>query len=94
MPTSERVARLRQQSLDAVPTLSAERARLMTDFYRQEMGLVSTPVRRALSFRYLLEHKTVCINDGELIIGEKGPAAAAASESCWRPSFAIRWGRA
>jgi formate C-acetyltransferase len=94
MPTSERVTRLRRQSLDAVPTLSAERARLMTEFYRQEMGLVSTPVRRALSFRHLMEHKTVCINDGELIIGEKGPAAAAASGSCWRPSFAIRWGRA
>jgi len=78
MPISERATRLRQQSLDAVPTLSAERARLMTEFYRQEMGLVSTPVRRALSFRYLMEHNTVCINDGELIIGEKGPAPATA----------------
>ena len=74
MPTSDRVSRLRRQSLDAVPTLSAERARLMTEFYRQETGLVSTPVRRALAFRYLMEHKTICINDGELIVGEKGPA--------------------
>jgi len=78
MSISKRVAALRQQSLDAVPTLSAERAQLMTEFYRQEMGLVSTPVRRALSFRYLMEHKTVCINDGELIVGEKGPAPATA----------------
>lgn len=78
MSMTERVRRLRQQSLDAVPTLSAERARLMTEFYRQDLGLVSTPVRRALAFRYLLEHKTICINDGELIVGEKGPAPAAA----------------
>ena len=74
MPTSERVTRLRRQSLDAVPTLSTERAELMTEFYRQEIGLVSTPVRRALSFRHLMEHKTICINEGELIVGEKGPA--------------------
>jgi trans-4-hydroxy-L-proline dehydratase len=78
MPTTDRVSRLRRQSLDAMPTLSAERARLMTEFYRQEMGLVSTPVRRALSFQYLMEHKTICINDRELIVGEKGPAPAAA----------------
>ncbi len=78
MPMSERVARLRQQSLDAVPTLSAERALLMTEFYQQELGLVSAPVRRALAFQHLLVHKTICINDGELIVGEKGPAPKAA----------------
>ena len=32
MAITERVARLRQQSLDAVPTLSTERAELMTAF--------------------------------------------------------------
>lgn len=79
MVMSERVARLRQQSLDAVPTLSAERAELMTEFYRQNGGtLMSAPVRRARAFRYLLEHKKVCINTGELIVGEKGPAPKAA----------------
>jgi pyruvate formate-lyase/glycerol dehydratase family glycyl radical enzyme len=78
MPMSERVARLRQQSLDAVPTLSAERALLMTEFYQQDLGPVSAPVRRALAFQHLMEHKTICINDGELIVGEKGPAPKAA----------------
>ncbi len=78
MPMSKRVARLRQQSLDAVPTLSTERAELLTEFYRQDLGLVSAPVHRALAFQYLLEHKTICINDGELIVGEKGPAPKAA----------------
>ncbi|HEX7976865.1 MAG TPA: trans-4-hydroxy-L-proline dehydratase [Anaerolineales bacterium] len=32
---------------------------------------------RALAFQYLLEHKAVCIEEGELIVGEKGPAPKA-----------------
>jgi formate C-acetyltransferase len=35
-------------------------------------------VRRAMAFRYLMEHKTIYIGDGELIVGEKGPAPKAA----------------
>ena len=65
---SERVARLRKQSLDARPTISTERAELLTEFYRQHLGPVSAPVHRALAFRYLMEHKAVCINEGELIV--------------------------
>jgi trans-4-hydroxy-L-proline dehydratase len=77
MSMTERVARLRQQSLDAVETISTERARLITEFSRQELGPISAPMRRALAFRHLMEHKTICINDGELIVGEKGPAPKA-----------------
>ena len=77
MTITERVARLRQQSLDAIPTLSSERAELMTAFYQQNTSLMSAPMRRALAFLYLMEHKTICINDGELIVGEKGPAPKA-----------------
>jgi pyruvate formate-lyase/glycerol dehydratase family glycyl radical enzyme len=77
MSMSERVTRLRQQSLDARPTISTERAELMTEFYRQDLGPMSAPMRRALAFQYLMEHKTICINDGELIVGEKGPAPKA-----------------
>ncbi len=77
MTMNQRVARLRQQSLDARAAISTERAELMTEFYRQDLGLVSAPVRRALAFQYLMEHKTICINDGELIVGEKGPAPKA-----------------
>jgi pyruvate formate-lyase/glycerol dehydratase family glycyl radical enzyme len=72
MSISDRVMELRRQSLEAVETLSPERARLMTEFSIQDIGLVSTPVHRALAFKYLLEHKAVCINNGELIVGEKG----------------------
>jgi formate C-acetyltransferase len=77
MTMSERVARLRQQSLDVRPAISSERAELMTEFYRQDLGPVSAPVRRALAFQYLMEHKAICFNEGELIVGEKGPAPKA-----------------
>jgi pyruvate formate-lyase/glycerol dehydratase family glycyl radical enzyme len=78
MAMTERVARLRQQSLDAVPTISTERAELMTQFYRRSTKLVSAPLRRAMAFRYLMEHKTIHIGKEELIVGEKGPAPKAA----------------
>jgi formate C-acetyltransferase len=70
---NERVQKLRQQSLEAVPTISAERAQLLTDFYQSEQGLTSIPVQRARAFAYILEHKSICINPGELIVGERGP---------------------
>jgi formate C-acetyltransferase len=75
---TDRVKKLRQQSLETIETLSSERAELITAFYQQDLGPVSIPVRRALSFQYLMEHKTICINDGELIVGEKGPAPKSA----------------
>jgi formate C-acetyltransferase len=75
---NKRVARLREQSVQAPPTISSERAELMTAFYQSGAALrESVPVCRALAFKHLMENKTVCINDGELIVGEKGPAPKA-----------------
>jgi len=75
---NERVARLREQSLQVKPSLSVERALLITEFYRTGIpDRVSVPVSRALAFKYLLEKKTICINEGELIVGERGPAPKA-----------------
>src|SRR5512141_2548427 len=74
---SERIARLRQRSLDAIPTLSPERAALLTAAYRQQTALMSVPLRRALAFQYLLEHKTIFVGADELIVGEKGSAPKA-----------------
>ncbi len=78
MAISERIARLRQQSLDARPTLSTERAELMTQFYQQDLGPISAPVRRALAFQHLMEHQTIYIGEEELLVGEKGPEPKAA----------------
>jgi pyruvate formate-lyase/glycerol dehydratase family glycyl radical enzyme len=72
-----RTAALRQQSLEAIPALSSERAILLTDFYQQEQNLESVAVQRARAFYYLMDHKTICINPGELIVGEKGPSPQA-----------------
>lgn len=70
-----RVKQLREQSINAVNCLSVERALLLTRFYKSADALeISQPVKRALSFKYILEHKTICINPGELIVGERGPA--------------------
>ena len=68
----ERVARLRQQSLETKPWLSIERARLITEYYRNTRT-ASIPMQRAEAFRHLMEHKTIYIGDKELIVGERGP---------------------
>ena len=74
MSMTDRVRKLRQQSLEAKETLSSERAELLTEFHQQSVDFLSTPVRRAKAFAYLLEHKSISIGEGELIVGEKGPA--------------------
>ena len=74
MILTDRVKRLREQSINAVERISAERAQLITAFYKSdESRELSAPVRRARAFEYLLRHKTICINRGELIVGERGP---------------------
>ncbi|UCC75232.1 MAG: glycyl radical protein [Gemmatimonadota bacterium] len=74
---SERVSRLRQNSLDAKPSVSSERAELVTEFYEKQTGALSAPTLRALAFKHLMENKAICILDGELIVGERGPAPKA-----------------
>ena len=78
MQMTERIKKLREQSLNAVNRISAERALLVTEFYQSGIADAEpVPVQRALSFKYILEHKYICINDGELIVGERGPAPKA-----------------
>jgi formate C-acetyltransferase len=78
MKMTERVLRLREQSLNATETISAERAQLITAFYKSDESRgLSAPVTRAKAFEYILKHKKICINDGELIVGERGPAPKA-----------------
>ena len=70
---TDRTRRLRQHSLDAVPSISAERALLLTEFYADHLGRLPTPILRARAFLHLCEHKTLYHGDGELIVGERGP---------------------
>ena len=73
-----RIELLREQSLHAINCISAERGLLITEFYKNHVVLSdSIPVQRAKSFRYILENKSICLNDLELIVGERGPAPKA-----------------
>ena len=73
-----RIRKLRKQSIDSKPGISPERAVLLTAFYESgATNNVSTPVARALAFKYLIENQEICINQGELIVGERGPAPKA-----------------
>ncbi len=75
---NERIHRLREQSVNEKPSISPERAILVTEFYRSDLAdRVSVPVKRALAFKYILERKKVWIGDGELIVGERGPSPKA-----------------
>jgi formate C-acetyltransferase len=75
---NERIKKLREQSLAAKPSITPERARLVTDFYKkQTSSTLSVPMKRALAFKYVLEHKFICLNEGELIVGERGTAPKA-----------------
>ena len=73
-----RIRKLRNESLTAVNKISAERALLVTSFYKSESAQnLSIPVRRAMAFKHILGNKKICINEGELIVGERGPAPKA-----------------
>ena len=78
---NERIQKLREQSVTTEPRLYMERADLMTDAYLKYEGSVSIPVMRALAFKHFMENKTLNINEGELLVGEKGDGPQAA------PSF-------
>ena len=75
---NDRVQRLRQQSLDTHPSVSIERAVLLTDFYRENIGRYPQPLLRAKAYHHLCANKTVYIGDEELIVGERGHEPKAA----------------
>ena len=56
MKMTERIRKLREQSLNAENRISAERALLITEFYQSGMADAEpVPVQRALAFKYILE---------------------------------------
>ncbi|MGL6195629.1 MAG: pyruvate formate lyase family protein, partial [Thermoguttaceae bacterium] len=74
---NNRTAKLRAESLARSPSLSPERAAILTAFYEENDGRYSIPVLRAKSFYNLCQSKTIWIGDGELIVGQRGPAPKA-----------------
>ncbi len=75
---NNRIKNLREQSLNAVNRITAERALLVTRFYQSnEARGLSIPVQRAKAFEYILKNKELYVGEGELIVGERGPAPKA-----------------
>jgi len=74
---TDRVRRLREASWRARPSISVERAELLTRFYREHEGRLPVPILRAQSFHHLCRHKTIHLGAEELIVGERGPAPKA-----------------
>lgn len=70
---TNRTASLRRQSLETPPSISGERAQLITEFYLANDGRYSIPVMRGRAFLHLCRHKSIYIGPGELIVGERGP---------------------
>ncbi|WP_410506392.1 trans-4-hydroxy-L-proline dehydratase [Haloimpatiens sp. FM7315] len=54
-----------------------ERAKLVSEAYSEYLGKVPVPILRALTFKNIMEKKTLCINEGELLVGERGEKPAA-----------------
>jgi formate C-acetyltransferase len=72
-PINARIAKLREESVRAEVRISSERARLITEFYKSGAadGL-PTPIQRALAFKYLMEHVSLPVEEGQLIVGLRG----------------------
>ncbi len=70
---NERIQYLRDKSTYSEPYITHQRAELLTDFYQQSDDMnLSVPVRRAMAFKHIMEHKKICVMRGELIVGERG----------------------
>lgn len=69
---NERIQKLRDISVNTPVHIDLERAKIETDFYRENDGKYSIPVMRAMVLKEYFSKKTLYFGDGELIVGEKG----------------------
>lgn len=69
---NERIQKLRELSVTTPVHIDLERAKIETDFYKENDGKYSIPVMRAMVLKEYFSKKTLYLGDGELIVGEKG----------------------
>ena len=69
---NERIQRLREQSVTTPVHIDLERAKIETDFYKENDGKYSVPVMRAMTLKEYFSKKTLYFGNDELILGEKG----------------------
>lgn len=84
---NERLARLKDELLSAVPSLCTERARIYTEAYREHEEL---PIarRRALALLRTLESCSIYIGEGELVVGNTASRPKAAAIF---PEYSVAW---
>jgi formate C-acetyltransferase len=72
-PINKRVQKLRDESLKSKVSISSERARLITKFYKtNKIENLSTPIKRAMAFKYIMENISLPIEKNQLIVGIRG----------------------
>lgn len=84
---TKRIELLKQEMMNAMPTIEADRAAIITKAYK--MTEAETPImRRALALEMILNELPVTIRDGELIVGSltKIPRS---TQIC--PEFSNKW---
>lgn len=84
---TERIAHLREKVLSTKPTVCTERARFYTEAYRENKDQ-PVIVKRALALQRTLEHMTIFIDEGELIVGNQSSSHRAAPIF---PEYAVDW---
>ena len=71
--STKRIRHLRQISeQQSTPSVSMERAVLLTEAYKKYEGKHSPPVLRGLSFKHIMSKRSLYLERGALIVGEKG----------------------
>lgn len=71
--STDRIRFLRQESEKGyTPTISMERAQLVTEAYQKYEGVCQKNTLRGKTFNYLMTNRTLFINKRSLIVGEKG----------------------
>ncbi len=84
---TKRVDRLRERVLVTEAFVCIERARYITEAYRDSEGK-DPSIRKALALKHLLENMTIYINDDELIVGNNssGPRGSVVA-----PEYSANW---
>jgi formate C-acetyltransferase len=67
---SNRVTKLREDFLSAMPSVCGERSHLYTEYWKRSEG-EPIAIRRAKAFEYILKNKKLFLHDGEMIVGSQ-----------------------
>jgi pyruvate formate-lyase/glycerol dehydratase family glycyl radical enzyme len=84
---SERIQKLKEKVLSAIPSICTERANFYTSVYKDNASL-PVIIKRALSLEKTLKEMTIYIDEGELIIGNQSSKLRAAPIF---PEYAVEW---